>query len=58
MCRDRAAALWAGLTGRCVCRAGASMAAGKAGQRASAAGGVESMISVITLMVDGGGVEL
>jgi hypothetical protein len=38
--------------------AGASMAAGKAGQRASAAGGVESTISVITLMVDGGGVEL
>ena len=37
--------------------AGASEAAG-AGQRASAAGGVESMMSVITLMVGGGDVEL
>jgi hypothetical protein len=34
------------------------MAAGEAGQQASAAGGVESMIPVITLMVDGGGIGL
>jgi hypothetical protein len=33
------------------------MAAGEAGQQASAAGGVEFIIPVITLMVDGGDVE-
>ena len=45
MRRDRAAALRAGLIGRCVLPrhggAGASMAAREAGQQASAAGGVE-----------------